>query len=258
VPLMNDTDMELTVGTVARLAGVTVRTLHHYDEIGLVSPIVRTDAGYRLYGHSEVARLQEVLFFRELGFGLDEIKEMLERPDYDRTTGLRQQRELLMSKADRLLDLVDAVDRAITAEEIGMNLTKEEMLEVFGDHDPTEHQKEAKERWGDTDAYKESARRTARYTKDDWLAIQAEGAEVNAAFITLMEAGTPADSDEAMQVAERHRAYLSKWFYEVTPEIHAGLGVMYVADPRFTENIDRAAPGLARYMSEAIAANSAR
>lgn len=255
---MKETDMGLTVGAVARLAGVTVRTLHHYDEIGLVSPVERTDAGYRLYGHPQVARLQEVLFFRELGFALDEIKEMVERPDYDRTRGLRQQRDLLMSKADRLLDLVDAVDRAITAEETGMNMTKEEMLEVFGDFDPTEHQDEAKERWGDTDAYRESARRTARYTKDDWLALGEEADAINQAFIALMEADTPADSDEAMEVAEQHRAHLSKWFYEVSREFHAGLGAMYVADPRFTENIDKAGEGLAAYMSEAIAANAAR
>ena len=256
MPPMNDTGMELTVGAVARLAGVTVRTMHHYDEIGLVSPGDRTDAGYRLYGRPEVTRLQEVLFFRELGFGLDEIKGMVERPDYDRTTGLRQQRDLLMSKADRLLDLVDAIDRAITAEETGMNLTKEEMLEVFGDFDPTEHQDEAKERWGDTDAYKESARRTARYTKDDWLALGSEADAINQAFIALMEAKIPADSEAAMDIAEQHRAHISKWFYECSREFHAGLGQMYVADARFTKNIDKAGPGLARYMSEAIAANA--
>lgn len=255
---MNEADTALTVGSVARLAGVTVRTLHHYDEIGLVSPSERSDAGYRLYQRHDLERLQEVLFFRELGFGLEEIGAIVGRPDYDRAQALARQRELLVAKADRLTDLVDAVDRAIRAQETGMNLTNEEMLEVFGDFDPTEHQQEAQERWGETDAYRESARRTARYTKEDWLAIQAEGSEINTAFIALMEAGTPADSEEAREVAERHRAHLSKWFYEVTPEIHAGLGAMYVADPRFTKNIDKAGEGLAAYMSAAIAANSAR
>ena len=258
MPLMNDTDMELTVGAVARLAGVTVRTLHHYDELGLVVPSERSDAGYRIYGRREVERLQEVLLFRELGFGLDEIKSVIDQPGYDRGSVLDRQRELLVAKADRLLDMVEAVDRAMRAQETGMDLTKEEMLEVFGDFDPTEHQQEAQERWGDTDAYKESARRTARYTKDDWLAIGSEADAINQAFIALMEAGSPADSEAAMEVAEQHRAHISKWFYECSLEFHAGLGQMYVADPRFTKNIDKAGAGLAKYMSEAIAANAAR
>lgn len=249
---------EMTIGEIARLAGVTVRTLHHYDAIGLVVPTDRTDAGYRLYGYGEVARLQEVLFFRELGFGLDEIRTIVEEPGYDRQTALANQRGLLEAKAERLLTMVDAVDAAIDAERRGIAMNKEEMLEVFGDFDPTEYEAEARERWGDTDAYKESARRTARYTKQDWQRLGAEAAEINDTFIALMESGEPATSTEAMEAAERHRAHISKWFYECSLEIHQGLGQMYVADDRFTKNIDKAKEGLAAYMSEAIAANAAR
>jgi len=135
-------------------------------------------------------------------------------------------------------------------------LTDEEQREVFGDFDPSRYEEEVRQRWGDTEAYRESARRTARYTKADWQQIGREGAEINGAFLALMAAGTPADSPAAVEVAERHRAYISKWFYPCSTQIHAGLGQMYVADPRFTENIDRAGPGLARYMSEAIAASA--
>lgn len=135
-------------------------------------------------------------------------------------------------------------------------MTNEEMLEVFGGFDPSRYEEEAKQRWGDTEAYRESSRRTARYGRADWERIKQEGAEINDAFLALMQAGIPATSPEAGRVAERHRAYISKWFYRCTPEIHAGLGQMYVADPRFTESIDRAGPGLAAYMSEAIAANA--
>jgi MerR family transcriptional regulator, thiopeptide resistance regulator len=255
---MNENETALTVGAVARRAGVTVRTMHHYDELGLVVPGERSDSGYRLYGRREVERLQEVLFFRELGFGLDEIKEIVDRPGYDRTDVLRRQRDLLMAKADRLLAMVDAVDIALEAGRTGMNLTEEEMLEVFGDHDPTEHQREAAERWGDTEAYRESARRVARFTKDDWMELGREAADINDAFIALMAAEAPADGEEAMAVAERHRVHISKWFYECSVEIHAGLGEMYVADPRFTANIDKAAPGLAAYMSKAMQANAMR
>jgi len=248
----------MTVGQVARLAGVTVRTLHHYDELGLVVPTTRTDAGYRLYGTAQVARLQEVLFFRELGFGLDKIKEIVEGPGYDRASALERQRALLEAKAERMLQMIDAVDAAIDANERGMTMSKEDMLEVFGDFDPSEYEDEARERWGHTDAYQESQRRVARYTKEDWKRLGAEAAEINEAFLALMAAGQPAGSPEAMEVAERHRAHIGSWFYECSHEMHRGLAEMYVADPRFTENIDKAGEGLAEYMSEAIRANAPR
>ncbi|HSM00970.1 MAG TPA: MerR family transcriptional regulator [Acidimicrobiia bacterium] len=251
-------DDEMTVGRVARLAGVTVRTLHHYDEIGLVVPMDRTEAGYRLYGDREVRRLQEVLFFRELGFGLEEIKEIVERPGYDRTDALGRQREMLAAKRERIQKMIDAVDAAVDADQRGVTMSKEDMLEVFGDFDPSQYEDEARERWGHTDAYKESQRRAARYTKDDWKRIGAEAAEINEAFLALMRAGTPADSAEAMEVAERHRAHITRWFYDCSPEIHRGLGEMYVVDDRFTETIDEAGDGLAAYMSDAIKSNAAR
>lgn len=249
---------EMTVGQVARLAGVTVRALHHYDELGLVVPTTRTDAGYRLYGPAQVERLQEVLFFRELGFGLDEIKQIVEGPGYDRASALTRQRTLLEAKAERMLQMIDAVDAAIDANQRGVTMSKEDMLEVFGDFDPSEYEDEARQRWGHTDAYRESQRRVAGYTKEDWQAIGAEAAAINEAFLSLMESGTPPTSPEAMEVAERHRGHISRWFYECSIEIHQGLGAMYVADPRFTANIEKTGEGLAAYMSEAIVANAGR
>lgn len=253
-----DTDTSRTVGVVARMAGLTVRTLHHYHDIGLVQPSGRSDGGFRLYGRAEIERLQEVLFFRELGFPLDEIRKIVDRPDYDRVAVLRRQREQLIERADRVLAMVDAVDMALEARSAGMNLSDEEMLEVFGDFDPSEHAEEAQERWGDTDAFAESMRRTTSYTKDDWASLKAEGDEINQSFLELMAVGVAAAEPEAMDVAERHRAHISKWFYDCSIEIHAGLGQIYVSDQRFTANIDQAGAGLAAYMSEAIAANAAR
>jgi len=235
-----------------------VRTLHHYHRIGLVVPKERTDGGYRLYGRRQVERLQEVLFFRELGFGLDEIRRVVDQPSYDRAVGLARQRALLVEQAGHLQELIEAVDAALDAEKRGTRMTNEEMLEVFGDFDPSRYEEEARQRWGDTEAYRESARRTRRYGKADWERIKQEGAEINNAFLALMARGVPATDPSAAEVAERHRAHISRWFYECTPEIHAGLGQMYVADPRFTESIDRAGPGLAAYMSEAFAANAGR
>jgi DNA-binding transcriptional MerR regulator len=244
----------LTVGEVAKLSGLTVRTLHHYETIGLVVPSARTEAGYRLYGRPETERLQEVLFFRELGFGLGEIRSMLEAQAYDRPALLSRQRQLLLAKTRRLARMIEGIDAAIAAETKGTTMTNEEMLEVFGDFDPAQYEDEARERWGDTDAYKQSAGRTARYTKVDWQQVGAEAAAINDAFIALMRAGIPPTTAEARAVAEQHRAHISKWFYDCTPQVHAGLGRMYVEDERFTRNIDRAAPGLARYMSAAMTA----
>jgi DNA-binding transcriptional MerR regulator len=243
-----------TIGAVARLAGISIRTLHHYDAIGLLTPGGRTDSGYRLYDGRDLERLQQILLLRELGMGLDEIARVLDDPAFDRLEALREQRTRLERSRKRTTRLIAAVDKAIAAAEEGRTMTPEESLEVFGDFDPSQYEDEVKQRWGDTDAYRESARRTKAYTKQDWQQIGVESHEINQAFIALMERGVPADSPEAQAVAERHRGHISKWFYQCSPEIHAGLGQMYVADHRFTENIDKAKPGLARYMSDAIAA----
>jgi hypothetical protein len=133
-------------------------------------------------------------------------------------------------------------------------MTNEEMLDVFGDFDPTEHAAEAEERWGGTDAYRESVGRTAAYTEDDWTTISREADAINAGFLELMAAGDPADGEAAAALVDRHRSHISRWFYDCTPEIHRGLGEMYSADPRFRENIDRAGEGLAAFQSAAIAA----
>ena len=246
----------LTVGAVSDLAGVTVRTLHHYDEIGLVVPAGRTGSGYRTYGPAEIERLQEVLFFRELGFPLEEIKTMVESPAYTRAATLQHQRRLLEQRADRLLTMMDAIDRAVLAERTGVQMSSEDILEVFGDFDPVEHEEEVKQRWGETEAYKQSAQRTARYTKQDWENRKAEADGINRAFLALLADGTPATDSAAMAVAEEHRAHISRWSYDCSVESHAGLGRMYTADERFRKNIDKAGEGLAVYMAAAIAANA--
>lgn len=255
---MTTTDALMTVGTVAEISGLTIRTLHHYDEIGLVKPAERSRAGYRLYSHADIERLQEVLFFRELGFGLEKIRDILSRPDYERGSALIGQRELLHTRADRLLTMIDAIDAALEARRTGMRLSKEEMLEVFDGFDPSQHEEEAEERWGQTDSYAQSARRTRGYTKQDWVKLKAEAREIDQAFLDLMAAGADPSSAGAMDAAERHRAHISKWFYDCPAKMHAALGQMYVSDPRFTKNIDKAGDGLALFMSEAISANARR
>jgi MerR family transcriptional regulator, thiopeptide resistance regulator len=245
-----------TVGEVARLAGVTVRTLHHYDEIGLLPPSGRAANGYRTYTDVDVARLQRVLGWRELGFDLEQVAALVSTDGSPgaATDQLRRQHELLLSRIHRLQAVAATVAKTLEAHEMGINLTPEEMLEVFGDHDPTQHAAEAEQRWGDTDAFRESQRRASAYTKDDWLRIKHEGEHLNEAFAATFRAGRPVDSPEAARVATEHRAHISRWFYEVSPQMHAGLAQMYVDDPRFAATYDDVEPGLARYVREAILA----
>jgi DNA-binding transcriptional MerR regulator len=248
--------MDHPVGTVARLAGVTVRTLHHYDEIGLLSPSGRTGAGYRRYNDADLERLQLIRYYRELGFPLEEIATILDDPRSDPAAHLRRQHELLTSRIRRLQEMVTAIEFAMEARRVGINLTPEERFEVFGDHDPERYAAEAEQRWGGSATYQESARRTQRYTKEDWLRNKTENREWGERLAALMEAGVPADSAEAMALAEEHRQLITRWFYECTYEIHCGLADMYVADPRFTAYFERIRPGTAAYLSEAIHANA--
>jgi hypothetical protein len=138
------------------------------------------------------------------------------------------------------------------------NLTPEEKREVFGDFDPDAHADEARERWGGTDAYRQSAQRTAKYTKDDWVRIKAEGAQNVAAFAAALDSGVAASDPRAMDLAEAHRRHISQWFYDCPLEMHRGLGDMYVGDPRFTATYDAERPGLAQYIRDAIHANADR
>ena len=253
-----DEPTTLTVGTVARLAGVTVRTLHHYDEIGLLTPGGRSDAGYRRYDEADLERLQRILFYRELGFGLDDIRTVMTDGGADASAHLRRQHAMLRDRIRKLEEMAAAIEFAMEAQKVGIQLTPEERFEVFGDFDPDEHAAEVEERWGDTDAYRESQRRVSRYTKADWDRLKADAAAATNAMVNAMQAGKPADSVEAMDGAEAHRRHISDWFYDCTYEIHLGLAEMYLADPRFTATYDNIAPGLAQYVHDAISANAAR
>jgi DNA-binding transcriptional MerR regulator len=242
-----------TVGEVAELAHVTVRTLHHYDELGLLSPSGRSEAGYRLYSYVDLTRLQEILIWRGLGFPLAEIQSLLDDPGYDRVGALQRQRELIEREIGRLGALAVAVDAAIDAELTEIRLQEDAMFEGF---DPSEYEDEARERWGDTRAYQESARRARRYGEAEWAEIRREAEEIVRELAALLRAGEPADGGRARAVAERHRRHISRWFYPCPPEMHRGLGEMYVADERFTRNYEREAEGLARYFRDAINANA--
>ena len=233
------------------LTGVSVRTLHHYEEVGLLVPRERSEAGYRLYSPDDLERLQEILGWRALGFPLQEIERILDEPGHDRLDSLRAQRELIGADIGRLQALVVALDRAIEAH---VTNTRQEEGTMFDGFDPAAHEQEARERWGHTDAYKQSARRTAAYSAGDWDTIKAEADAITADFAKLKQAGVPPDGAAARAVALRHRDHISRWFYACPPALHAGLAELYVTDRRFAENYDRVAPELSRYVRDAIVA----
>jgi MerR family transcriptional regulator, thiopeptide resistance regulator len=250
--------MSFTVGQVSRMAGITVRTLHHYDEVGLLSPSGRSRAGYRQYGADDLERLQQILCYRELGFSLDDITAIVSDGQRTAIDHLARQRALLTERIARLQAIVTAVDTMMEAHQMGISLNPEDMLEVFGDHDPTQYADEVQQRWGDTDAYRESHRRTSQYTKADWLQVKQESQQIEQRFVAALQAGLPADSTEAMDVAEAARRQIDQRFYSCTHDMHRGLADLYVADPRFTAHYDDQAPGLAQYVHDAIHANADR
>ncbi len=242
-----------TVGELSALTSVSVRTLHHYDEIGLLVPRARSEAGYRLYAYADLERLQEILVWRQLGFALGQIRALLDDPAHSRETALLRQRELVGAELERLDVTARALDAALAAYRQGEPMTPESM---FADFDPAEFVDEARERWGHTDAYRESARRTAGYGGSEWAQIRGEADAVVADFARLLGAGEPAQGAAARAVAERHRRHIARWFYELSPAMHRNLAEMYIADARYAESYESVAPGLARYVHDAVVANA--
>lgn len=246
--------MYYRVKEVADLAGVTVRTLHHYDQIGLLKPESVSETGYRLYSDEDLARLQQILFFKELGFGLRQTKAIIDSPGFDRVQALKAHREMLLKQRDRLNRLVATVDRTIESVERGTEMNKKDMFGAFDMSEIEKHQrkyaKEVEEKYGASAAYQESKRRTAAYGPEDWARIMNKFNEIFGRVAGLMDR-SPSDPEVQQAVAD-WRQHLTESFYTCTPEILRGLGDLWVSDSRFTENIDKIKPGLAQFFSEAI------
>lgn len=254
----------MTVGETAAATGVTVRTLHHYDRIGLVTPQARSSAGYRLYSAADLDRLQQVVAYRRLGMGLEDIGAVLEDsgPDGQDTRDTRRvlerQRDLIEERLTELTRLLAAVDTALEADMKGHQLSPDEQKELFGNGFNDDYAEEAQERWGDTEAWAESRRRTKGYGKSEWEQIKADTDRANEQIAAALDAGLPADSEQAMDAAEAARQVIDRWFYPLDGDFHRCLGDMYVQDPRFTKTYDDVRPGLAAYLRDAIHANADR
>jgi DNA-binding transcriptional MerR regulator len=244
-----------TVGAVAALTGVSVRTLHHYDHIGLVVPSVRTPAGYRGFTDADIERLHLVLVYRSVGMPLDEIRTLLDNSGADVLEHLRRQHELLLEQAERLQHTIKAVEELMNAHREGIQLTAEEQVEIFGTTAVSEeYAAEAEERWGETDAWKQSQQRVSQFSKQDWIAIKAEGDALLEALAQAKRGGVQPGSPEANELAARHRASIER-FYDCGDEMHRNLVEMYLADERFTRYYDDVEPGLAQFVHDIVVAS---
>lgn len=247
-----------TIGRVAALTGLTVRALHHYDDIGLVSPSMRSAAGYRLYTDDDLRWLQQVLLFRELGFALDAVRALIDASQERRRAALIEQRTVLQSRlrhGEAVLKAVDATLQTLDGDTI---MHTEHLFDGFDTFRNGEYAEEAQQRWGDGDAWKISQARARGYSKDDWARIQAEADAITRDFLDAMQRGDAADGDAAMALAESHREHIAQYHYPCDHAMHANVAAMYTADPRFQAHYDRYADGLATYIEAAVRANAAR
>ena len=246
--------MSYKIKEVADMVGISVRTLHHYDQIGILKPNSVTPAGYRLYTDDDLERLQQVLFFKELDFTLLEIKEIIDNPDFDKKHALKIHRELLIEKKMRLDKIIKSVDKTIDYIEGGINMKKNEMFEGFDISEIEAHKEryveETKRKYGDTDAYKESLIKTSKYTKGDWARINASNGKINEKIIANMDKGI--DNLEVQKTVNELKQHITDNFYDCTLEIFRGLADLYVNDERFTTNIDKYKKGLAKFLSESM------
>lgn len=241
----------LTVKEAASLSGVSVRTLHHYHKIGLLRPAQVTEAGYRLYGQEELARLQQILLYKELGFSLEEIRPLLSADRGFLRDALEKQAQLLMLKRKRLDKLIELTQNLMKGES-NMDFTAFDTKEI--DRQMEQYAQEVKGRWGETLAYEQYQQRTASYGKEEWERVYAGMGDIFNRFAACMADG-PA-SPKAQALVGEWRDFISENFYPCSDEILQNLGKMYEADPRFRDNFEKTAPGLGGFIAEAIKASA--
>lgn len=241
--------MRKTISEMAKLSGVSVRTLHYYDEIGLLAPSeVVSETGYRYYDDNSLEKLQQILFYRELDFPLKEIVQIMNASDYNKEEALFKQRELLKLKRKRLDKLIGLLNANLKGD-ITMSFNEFDTTEI--DEAKAKYAEEVKKRWGNTDAYTQSQKKTSKYSKEDWKRLNDEMDNLLKQFSECLNENP--SSEKARELVKCWQQYISETYYDCTKEILAGLGQMYVADERFTKNMDKYGEGTAKFISDAIA-----
>lgn len=239
----------MKVSEVAKLTGVTVRTLHYYDEIGLLKPGEVTEAGYRVYNDADLEVLQQILFFRELDFPLEDIRKIMQNPAYDRQNALQKQRELLLQKRSRIDGLIALVDKTLKGEH---DMSFEQFDTTTIEETRKKYAAEVKERWGNSDAYAEFKKKTRYYNDEQFKIMEGKGMDI------LKEFGQnrtiAPDSVQAQVLVEKWHKYITENYFTCTKEILSCLGQMYIGDERFKQNIDQYGEGTAAFMAASIRA----
>ena len=237
----------MKISDVARLTGITVRTLHYYDEIGLLKPSEVTQAGYRVYNDTDLEVLQQILFFRELDFSLEDIRKIMQNPAYEKKSALRKQKELLLQKRSRLDSLIALVDKTLKGEQ-DMSFRQFDTAKI--EETKKKYAEEAKQRWGDTSAYAEYEKKSRSYSDAQQNMLDGEGAGILSEF--GQKRSLAPDSPEAQALVKKWQDYITANYYTCTKEILSCLGQMYVGDARFTQHIDQYGAGTAAFMAAAI------
>lgn len=241
-------EMHFTVKQIARMAGVSGRTLHYYDQIGLLQPERNSENGYRIYNKENLLRLQQILFLRELGLSLDEIGNILNQPGYDLLSALEDHRQELLGRQERLNVLVQTVERTILHLKGELDMKNEEFFAGFSEEQQKQYEEEVRVRHGDG-YLKVSQQRWGSYTEEKKRRVLEEGGEIYLALAAAIPHGP--ESKQAQEGIERWRQHMH-YFYDPDNEMLLRLADLYNEDPRFAANINRIHPGLAEFMREAI------
>ncbi len=242
--------MKLNISSFAKLAGVSVRTLHYYDEIGLLAPdYVDKESGYRYYGYTALNRMQEILFYRELDFPLAIIKEIITSPDYNKKYALDGQKKLLILKKERLERIIKSIECAEKGEKI-MDLKAFDNSEI--ETTKKLFKEEAQLRWGKTSAYKENMMKTKDYSDEDWENVKNKLDSIFEQFSVKLKLNTASDDSTVQELVKNLQSFITETQYNCTDEILMSLGEMYTADDRFRKNIDKHGEGTAQFVSDSI------
>jgi DNA-binding transcriptional MerR regulator len=246
--------MEYTVQKLGYLAGVSTRTLRYYDVIGILKPARINSSGYRIYGQSEVDRLQQILFYRELGVSLEGIRDIMSVPAFDGKAALRQHHEKLLEKREQLDSLIANVEKTIALTEGRISMTNKEKFEGFKqkmlDENEAKYGEEVRAKYGDAKIEKSNIK-FKNMTEDQHAEIEKLGADVMDAIATAFATGDPA-GELAQKAADLHRQWLSFYWDTYSKEAHAGVAQMYVDDERFTAYYDLKQPGSAAFLRDAV------
>lgn len=246
--------MEYTIQKLASLAGVSTRTLRYYDEIGILKPARINSSGYRIYGQEEVNSLQQILFYRELGVGLDSIKEIVTAPSFDGAKALREHREKLLEKKEQLDLLIANVDKTIALSEGRITMSNKEKFEGFKkkmvEDNEKKYGKEIREKYG-KESVEASNAKVMNMTEEQYQEVTALAEQLQTTLAEAFKTGDPA-GELAQKAADLHKQWLTYYWKEYSKEAHAGLAQMYVDDERFTAYYDKEQPGTAVFLRDAI------